>query len=74
MIVHGITTSNKTWRRHWFWVGGSWKAEFDSKLLPKNEHVFNKIQGQMDWSIVDLSEEQKERIKLALTIEEEIQE
>ena len=74
MIVHGVPTSNKKWRRHWFWVGGDWRAEFDPKHLPANECVLNEIQGQVEWSTVDLFEEQKGRIKLVLTVEEESRE
>ena len=74
VIIHGVPTSNKMWRRHWFWVGGNWRAEFDPKFLPKNERVFNKVQRKLSWSSVCLSEEQKERIKLALTVEEESRE
>ena len=37
VMIHRVPTSNKTWRHHWFWVGGNWRAEFDPKLLPKNE-------------------------------------
>ena len=71
VIIHGVPTSNKTWKCHWFWVEGNWRADFDPKLLPENERVFNEIQGQVDWSTVSLSKEQKERIKLALSVEEE---
>ena len=71
VIIHGVPTLNKTWRRNWFWVGGNWRADFDPKLLLEKEHVFNEIQGQVDWGTVSLSKEKKERIKLALSIEEE---
>ena len=73
-IIRGVPTSNKTWRRHWFWVGGNWRAEFDLKLLPDNERVFNEVQGQLNWSGARISKRQRERIGLALTVEEESRE
>ena len=57
VVVHGVPTSNKTWRCHWFWVGGNWRAKFDPKHLPANDHVFNEVQGKVDWSTIKLSEE-----------------
>ena len=71
VVVHGVPTSNKTWRHHWFWVRGNWRAEFDPKHLPANEHVFNEVRGQVDWSIIEIFKEEKGIIKLALTVEEE---
>ena len=43
-------------------------------MLLENERVFKKIQGKVDWRTVNLFEEQKERIKLALSVEEESRE
>ena len=50
------------------------RAKFKLEYLPADEHVFNQVQGQIGWSTIELSIEQKRNIKLALTVEEESRE
>lgn len=71
VIIHGVPTSNKNWRRNWFWAGGRWRADFDPELLSEEEVVCNQVQGKVNWGAVELSDEVKARIRLALTVEEE---
>ena len=73
-MIHELHSSNKTSRHHWFSVGGNWRAKCNPKNLPRSECVYNEIQGQMTWSIIELSKGLRHNIKLALSVSDESRE
>lgn len=54
-LIVGAPSSNKNWRKKWFWVGGVWQSSNDAHLLGASEKVFNRLQARIKWPDVKLT-------------------
>ena len=54
-LIVGALTSNKHWRKKWFWVDGVWQSPNGVYLLDALKKVFNCLQGRIRWPGVKLT-------------------
>ena len=67
-LIVGAPSSNKNWRKKWFWVDGVWQSSNGAHLLGASDKVFNRLQARIKWPNVKLTPQQESNLTLATSI------
>ena len=67
-LIVGAPSSNKNWRKKWFWVDGVWQSSNSMHLVDASEGVFNRLQARIKWPDVKLTPQQESNLALAMSV------
>ena len=67
-LIMGAPSSNKNWRKKWFWVDGAWQSSNSVHLVDASEGVFNCLQARIKWPDVKLTPRLESNLTLAMSV------